>query len=97
MYQWFTSDEDASPYEIARRLNAMGIPSPKGKQWNKQTVKRNLANSAYAGILYIRRYDTKDVKFNKYKPPQERVSRKERPREEWVPISVPTIIDKQTW
>jgi len=97
MYQWFTSDEDASPYEIARRLNAMGIPSPKGKQWTKQTVKRILANSAYAGILYIRRYDTKDVKFNKYKPPQERVSRKERPREEWVPISVPTIIDKQTW
>jgi len=38
-----------------------------------------------------------DIENASYKPPQERVSRKERPREEWVPISVPTIIDKQTW
>ncbi|BAF58874.1 site-specific recombinases [Pelotomaculum thermopropionicum SI] len=97
MYQWFASGEDASPYKIANRLNAMGIPSPRGKRWSKQTVKRILANSAYAGTLYISRYDTKDVKFNKYKPPEERVSRKERPREEWVPISVPAIVDKQTW
>jgi len=96
MYQWFVS-KDVSPYEIAQRLNTMGIPSPKGKQWSKQTVKRILSNSAYAGTLYIRRYDTKDVKFNKYKPREERVSRKERPREEWLPISLPSVVDKETW
>lgn len=68
-------EENASPYEIASRLNAMGIPSPRGKRWSKQTVKRILANSAYAGNLYIRRCDARDVKFNKYRPPEERVSR----------------------
>lgn len=39
-------------------------------------MKRILANIAYADTLDIRRYDTKDVKFNKYKPPKERAKKR---------------------
>ena len=37
--------------EIAKQLNADGIPSPKGKQWGKGQVYLILTNENYAGIL----------------------------------------------
>ncbi len=96
MYHMLTID-GIGPHSIAARLNDMGIPSPKNKLWQKTTVKRILNNTAYRGTLFIRRYDSKDVKLNKYKPPEERVSVKERPREEWVPVAVNGIIDEEVW
>lgn len=96
IFGWFTS-EDTSPGGIALRLNSMGIPSPRGKAWSRQTVRRILANTAYVGTLYIHRYDARDVKLNKYRPIDQKVKRTERPREEWVPISVPPLVDKTTW
>lgn len=96
IFGWFTS-EDLGPSSIALRLNSMGVPSPRGKTWSRQTVRRILANTAYAGTLYIRRYDARDVKLNKYRPAAQKVKRKENPKEEWVPISVPPLVDLQTW
>ncbi|MDI6705334.1 MAG: recombinase family protein, partial [Bacillota bacterium] len=90
-------DEDMGPHSIAKRLNDKGIPGPRSKMWYKNTVKRILVNTAYKGVLYIRRYDTRETKFNKYKDPEEKVKRVERPREEWVPVEVPAIIDEETW
>ncbi|OGO78975.1 MAG: hypothetical protein A2Y23_14610 [Clostridiales bacterium GWB2_37_7] len=65
--------------------------------WQKTTVKRILKNTAYKGILYIRRYDTVGVKLNKYKSPEEHVKRKEKPMDEWQGIEVPVITDERTW
>lgn len=96
MYRWFV-EEQKGPYAIADRLNAMGVPSPKGKLWSKQTVGRILANLSYTGTMYIGRYDTTNVKLNKYHRPEARVKRKERPSDEWVPISIPVVIDKELW
>lgn len=96
IFGWFTS-EDIGPGGIALRLNSMGVPSPRGKTWSRQTVRRILANTAYAGTLYIRRYDARDVKLNKYRPAPQKVKRKENPKEEWVPISVPPLVDRTTW
>ena len=39
-----------SNYEICRRLNAAGIPAPRGKNWGKSTISRILDNPAYIGI-----------------------------------------------
>ena len=96
MFQWFT-DENISCYAIEKRLNSMGIASPRGKQWSKQTIQRILANTAYKGTLYICRYDTRDAKLNKYRPLEEKVKRKIRPENEWVPIAVAPIIDDSLW
>jgi site-specific DNA recombinase len=90
-------DEDMGPYSIARKLNDTGIPSPRGKMWYKNTVKRILVNTAYKGVLYIRRYDTRETKFNKFKGPEDKVRRIEKPRDEWVPVEVPSIVNEDTW
>lgn len=54
-------------------------------------------NTAYKGTLYIRRYDTRETKFNRFKSPEEKVKRVERPRNEWVPVKVPVIVDEEIW
>jgi site-specific DNA recombinase len=96
MYRW-AIEEEISPNAIAQRLNDLGVPSKKNKLWQKTTVKRILNNTAYKGTLYIRRYDATDVKLNKYKDEVDKAKRKERPKEEWIGVTVPSIIDEDTW
>ena len=40
-----------SVLDIARALNAEGIPTARGKRWNKTTIHAMLANEAYTGTL----------------------------------------------
>jgi site-specific DNA recombinase len=90
-------DELKGPSEIAEKLNEADIPSPRMKLWNRVTVRRILTNPSYLGILYIRRYDTKDCHLNKYKKKGEKIKVKEKPRCEWIPIQIPRIIDNDIW
>lgn len=90
-------EEHKSPAEIAKKLNNSGIPSPRMKQWSRVTVRRMLSNPSYMGTLYIRRYDTRDCYLNKFKKKGEKIKVKERPRNEWIPINIPRIVDKCTW
>lgn len=90
-------EERRSPSEIAEKLNDLCIPSPRMKQWSRVTVRRMLSNPSYLGILYIRRYDTRECHLNKFKKKGEKVKVKERPHNEWIPIRIPQIIDKDIW
>lgn len=96
MYQWLL-EEQIGPSEIAKKLNQMNIPSMRGKLWSRVAVNRILKNFSYTGTLYIRKYDTKDYKLNKYKKKEEKVHIKERPIENWVPITIPQIIEIDDW
>ena len=89
--------EHIGPSEIAERLNASEVPSPRMKQWTRITVRRILNNPSYLGVLYIRRYDTRDCHLNKFKKKGEKIKIKERPRNEWIPVNIPQIIDRETW
>lgn len=93
IFRWFVG-EDLGYHAIARRLNEAGIPSPKGKSWAKATVKRIIHNTSYVGTLYLHRHNAEGVKNSRMLPAQYRVRRTERPREEWIPITVPAIVDK---
>ncbi len=89
-----------APRQIARRLNAEGVPSPRGGQWNASTIngswqRRNgiLNNELYLGrINYNRQQFVKDPETGK------RVSRPN-PKHEWIKKEVPhlRIIDDETW
>ena len=89
-----------APRQIARRLNAEGVPSPRGGQWNASTIngswqRRNgiLNNELYLGrINYNRQQFVKDPETGK------RVSRPN-PKHEWIQKEVPhlRIIDDETW
>jgi len=79
--------------QIALELRDRGIPSPSGKpQWGTSTLDRLLRNEAYIGTVYYNRNeriqgDTRG-----------RMTRqRERPREEWITIPVPVIIDRDTF
>lgn len=79
--------------QIALELRDRGIASPSGKpQWGTSTLDRLLRNEAYIGTVYYNRNeriqgDTRG-----------RMTRqRERPREEWIAIPVPAIIDRDTF
>jgi site-specific DNA recombinase len=96
MFNWLLLDK-LGPAQITDKLNDLCIPSMRGKLWNRVTVSRILRNYSYTGTLYIRRYDTKDYKLNKFKKKGEKIKISEKPKDQWVDIEIPAIISKSTW
>ncbi|OGO76837.1 MAG: hypothetical protein A2Y23_02100 [Clostridiales bacterium GWB2_37_7] len=96
MYNWLLQ-ENLGPSKIADRLNELSIPSMRGKLWSRVSINRILKNFSYTGTIYIRRYDTRDYKLNKFKKKQDKVSIVEKPKEQWIGIEIPAIIDKYVW
>ena len=97
----FTEYADGmAPRRIASALNAEGITSPRGGQWNASTIngsrqRKNgiLNNELYLGrIIYNRQRFVKDPESGK------RVSRLN-PEHDWIITDVPAlrIIDNKTW
>ncbi|HAG07599.1 MAG: Resolvase domain protein [Clostridia bacterium 62_21] len=84
-----------SPEAIARQLQAEGVPAPRGKKWYRATVRRILKNPAYAGTLYLNRYDAEGVKAARQRG--RKAGSRIRPRESWIAVPVPPIIDRDTW
>lgn len=83
MFEW-CARERISAWRIARRLAAADAPSPTGRGWHKESVARLLRNEAYTGTAYANKWDARD-------------HYRKKPREEWIPISVPPIIPKEIW
>ena len=81
--------EGASVYEVARRLNARGIPTKRAALWCPRTVSKMLTNEAYTGVTIYGRQRTRKAKGG-------RIERHARPRAEWIQVDgfTPAIIDK---
>ncbi|WP_371371037.1 recombinase family protein [Sporomusa aerivorans] len=76
---------------ICKELNARGILSPRAKKsWIVSSIHRILTNSLYKGVIYSMKYRYEKIGLSKKK-------RTLRPESEWIPISVPAIIDEFTW
>lgn len=83
---------------IAKYLTKQKIPTKTGKEvWHRQVVRKILMNEAYVGRFYHNRWDTEGQIRNKHLPPEERKPVKERPREEWIEVKIPAIIDENTF
>ncbi len=91
------TEEHKGPSEIAEELNDSGIVSPRMKKWTRNTVRRILLNPSYMGTLYIQRYDTRECHLNRFRSKSEKVKIKEKPRNEWIPVNIPQIIERDTW
>jgi site-specific DNA recombinase len=80
--------------EIIRRLAADNVPPPAGgdRLWSTSTLSKLLRNQAYIGRVYVNRTeavpDPRPGQRNKQLP---------RPREDWIAIAVPAIIDEPTF
>jgi site-specific DNA recombinase len=88
------------PREIARSLNAEGVPSPRGGLWRASTItghrtRRNgiLYNELYAGRILFNRQ-----RFERDPETRRRIARP-RPRHEWKEQAVPElrIVDEADW
>ena len=100
IFRWLT-DEQLSTYQINKRLNESGIRTRHGKsRWAGGFLVNLLRNAIYTGTYYYnKRRQVKAGRKNMpaTKPPKHYSSRVWRDKEEWIPISVPTIIDAETW
>ncbi|MEU9057235.1 recombinase family protein [Streptomyces sp. NPDC048384] len=80
--------------EIIRGLAADRIPTPKKGNgvWGASTIARLLHNEAYVGRVYFNR--TVSVPDPR---PGHRPRQVPRPREDWIPITVPALISEETF
>jgi site-specific DNA recombinase len=83
--------------QIALWLRERGIPSPTGKPiWGTSTIERLLRNEAYIGTMYYNRHES--LEGNGPRGARNRKTRyRERPREEWIAIPVPPIVDREVF
>ena len=92
--------DGASPRSIARRLNAEGVPGPRGKVWTDAVMRghakrgRGIVNNE----LYIGRQVWNRQRFVKNPETGRRVPRLN-PPEEWIVTEVPElrIVDDELW
>ena len=85
--------EELTVRQIAKRLTLDRIPTPRNAgQWNWSSVDRILHEEAYIGTYYYNRKQCVPIE-GAYGKKRQRFKCTLRPKEEWIPISVPPIID----
>jgi site-specific DNA recombinase len=93
--------ENYSLMSLANYLNNKGIPTPKlGKRWDRTTIRDILKNEAYTGTTYFGKTEAYDgipgriLRWNGKKITKPRNARRERKKEDWIPIAVPGFISE---
>jgi site-specific DNA recombinase len=104
MYRWLI-EEELSSYAIEKRLVTQRVPTRAGNKrgWCQSTVIGILRNPLYKGEGYYNRTMAVDARrphkeagFKDRRPGNLR-GRAERPREDWVTVRVPALVDPETW
>ena len=102
IYDWYVhgdGDGKRLPVRaIVRKLNDLGAPTVGDRpdnggvvkeqgygKWARSTVNKILSNETYAGTWY----------YNKWRRDGKACRR--RPRDKWIPVEVPAIVDRETW
>jgi site-specific DNA recombinase len=99
LYGWLI-DERMTVRQIIKRLAAGPWRPRNGKRlWSNSVVHRVLSDPLYAGTAYANRYAHVVPRKPRSAGPRAGLPtcRKPRPREEWIPIPVPAIIDAVTY
>lgn len=97
MFNWYL-EEDITLYQVAKRLTDRGVLTPGGKErWSTSTVRRIFKNPAYTGTTYANRTQTVQPKMRRsalQDPGARGETQVLRPEQDWIPISVPAILDQ---
>lgn len=100
IYRW-VGVERISLRDVRKRLFGMGIKPKKEKQafWTSGPLCRLLRNETYVtGLVYYNKLEAIVAKNPKNKTKYKKVkrtSRRMRPREEWIPFTIPKIIEEE--
>jgi site-specific DNA recombinase len=89
---------DLTVRQIAKQLTLERTPTPRngGGQWSWSAVDRILHEEAYIGTYYYNRKQCVPIE-GVYGKKRQRFKCTLRPKDEWIPISVPPIIDLATF
>jgi site-specific DNA recombinase len=103
LYGWLT-DERMTIRQILKRLNTGPYLPRSGRHaWSPSTVHHILADPIYTGTAYANRYSyvpaAKPRCTGAHRSPRTGAAtcRRLRPREQWIAIPVPALIDTDTW
>lgn len=89
IFRWFVYDR-WNPQRIAEELNRLGVPKGKANRgikqtkWREYTVRIMLGSEEYRGIFITNRYRLVQKKPRRHE---------ERPKDEWIVVRMPAIID----
>ncbi|MCD6317882.1 recombinase family protein [Candidatus Aerophobetes bacterium] len=93
--------EGLSMEAIARYLTEKKVPTKSGNTvWRTSTIHSILTNRTYAGVAYYNKHHSippKDAGKTGHYRRLKNTSREIRPKEEWIPIKVPAIVDHEIW
>ncbi|NRS47949.1 recombinase family protein [Brevibacillus sp. HB2.2] len=80
---------------IAVYLTNKGVPTKRGASvWHRQVVRQMLMNEAYVGRFYQNKWNTEGMLGNQFREADEKVRMKMRPKDEWISLPCPSIIDE---
>jgi site-specific DNA recombinase len=99
LYTWFVDDQ-LTIRQVAWRLYASAWhPRGAGRVWATSTIHHILADPVYTGTAYVNRYDYVPAKKPRTHGPRtgEPTVRRLKPRERWIPIPVPALIEQALW
>ncbi|MDX6379236.1 MAG: site-specific recombinase, partial [Rubrobacteraceae bacterium] len=99
LYSWLV-EERMTVRQITKHLNeGPWFPRSDHHPWSPSVVHGILSNPIHAGTTYANRYRyVAPEKPKRVRGPRsgENTVRNQRPREEWIPIPVPAIVDEET-
>ncbi len=99
LFAW-VADEQLSVRQGVRRLNEGPWVTRAGRaRWAPSTVHHILSDPVYIGTAYANRYEYVAPKKPRTRSPRcdEKTCRRPRPRDQWVAIPVPALVDQETW
>jgi site-specific DNA recombinase len=98
-YAWFIEDR-LSLRQLLRRLNfGPWYPRSGRRPWSASTVHHLLSDPVYTGTAYANRYEHVAAKKPRAgsSAAVARNSRRLKPKEQWIAIPVPALVDQTTW
>ena len=99
LYGWLV-DAQMTIRQILKRLNfGPWYPRSGRHPWSPSVVHHILSEPIYTGTAYANRYDFAEAKKPRSRKPSDtgKGCRRMRPREQWIAIAVPPIIDQELW
>jgi site-specific DNA recombinase len=99
IFAWY-AEEHTSLEQVARQLQAQGVPTPSGKQiWSLCTLHNILSQPTYTGQVYAERFTSRPPRIRRSAThplgrPHESLTAK--PKDAWIPIcTVPVLISQE--
>jgi site-specific DNA recombinase len=99
LYGWLV-EAQMTIRQILKRLNfGPWYPRSGRHPWSPSVVHHILSEPIYTGTAYANRYDFVEAKKPRSRKPSYtgKGCRRMRPREQWIAIAVPPIIDQELW